>query len=207
MASHSAADVEFPSGPDAEPPAGDAQRAPRVPDSEVDPEFHLPVRRVGHDEVDEEHLRILVNPFLAIFGFLIWLAALRGVLSAGLNRDMMGPLIPVIGLVFIASLWWLKGLLRFHCLDCGTTDRLSRWRRHACGPSIDRQMAGRRSWLRPPPPFVQFILWLWVLLLIGLAAMTHRGDGPLARAPRNQRPATRVGRKAVAAPRPKPWSP
>lgn len=141
-----------------------------APPPQRDPEFESPVAPGARplDFEPEAYLRLVANPFLALFGFLVWLRVLLGIVTmfAG-RRELMGPLAPIIGVVMLAFLWLLLGLFQFHCLDCGKTGRLSRWREHACPPSVERRLSGRRRRLRGPTPPVQILLWLWGLLMLG----------------------------------------
>jgi hypothetical protein len=151
---------------------------PAGPPPQLDPEFAT----TGAPTADllpatippQAYLRILANPFLGFAGFVIWLRVLIWVArEMGRNPDLTGPLAPIIFVVFVACLWLLPGLFQFHCLDCGRTGRLARWRHHICPISAARRIAGAPRTFRGPPPFVQVILWLWGLVIVGLWANAH----------------------------------
>lgn len=141
-----------------------------APTPRNDPEFVSPTehRLLARDETPEDYLRLVANPFLAVLGFLGWLGALIWIFHLELDRELIGPMIPIIAVVFLAGLWKIGSLAQYHCLDCGSTGRLFRWREHVCLPSSLRRQAGRRRRFRGPSLFVQMILWLWGLLAFGL---------------------------------------
>jgi hypothetical protein len=116
----------------------------------------------------EYYLRLIANPFLAILAFLAWLGALVWLCHLDLDRELIGPMVPIIAVVFLFGLWKIGSLFQYHCLDCGKTGRMSRWREHVCVPSALRRQAGRVRRFRGPSLFVQVVLWLWGLLALGL---------------------------------------
>ena len=99
----------------------------------------------------ELYLRVLANPFLGFAGLVGWLLAARW--AVGLLRkspELIGPLSPILVALFLAALALIPGLFHVHCLDCGATLRMSRWRWHACATSALRRVSGRTRWLRGP---------------------------------------------------------
>ncbi len=56
-------------------------------------------------------------------------------------------------------------LLQYHCLDCGATGRLTRWRDHLCGPVRLRSQAGGPLRVRGLSPVAQTVLWFYVLII------------------------------------------
>jgi hypothetical protein len=146
---------------------------PALPPPPRDPEFDLgpaaPGGLITPPINPHLYLRIVANPFLGFAGLLGWLYLLVLVFRE-LRRipELFGPLAPVVVLAFAMLLWLVPGLFHYHCLDCGRTGRLSRWREHMCARSNWRRAAGRPRRLRGPPPFVQVVLWLWGLLILGL---------------------------------------
>ncbi len=60
-------------------------------------------------------------------------------------------------------------LLQYHCLDCGATGRLFRWKWHACPSVRARQQTGRPRRFRGPNPVLQTVLWVYILM--GLAIL------------------------------------
>lgn len=115
------------------------------------------------------YLRVIANPFLGFAGLVGWLGLLGKVFHE-LRRmpALLGPLAPAVVLAFAVLLCLVPSLFQYHCLDCGGTGRLSRWREHACARSNGRRMAGQPRRLRGPPPFVQTVLWLWGLLILAV---------------------------------------
>lgn len=119
----------------------------------------------------ESYLRVVANPFLLCAGLVVWLMLGRWMLGLlKRNPDLIGPLSPILAVLMLACLWLLPMLAQFHCLDCGATGRLSRWRRHACPRSVQRRVQGEPRTLRGPTPFYQIILWLWLILALGVVA-------------------------------------
>jgi hypothetical protein len=113
-----------------------------------------------------DYLRILSNPFLGLLGLLGWFVVVRWLIAA-LRRspELTVPLSPILVVLVVAALFGLTpALFQYHCLDCGATGRLSRWRTHLCPASNLRRQSGRHRWLRGPSPFVQNIIWFWLVL-------------------------------------------
>jgi hypothetical protein len=108
----------------------------------------------------EFYQRLVANPFLGFFGVLVWFALLEAAFRAQRRDLIVGALV---------SLWLVRYLWQYHCLDCGRTGRLSRWREHACEGVNARRLAGRPRWWRGPTPGVQTALWV-VLAAALLAA-------------------------------------
>jgi hypothetical protein len=144
------------------------------PDPDFQPAVAPPRVAVADDAAPEDYLRILANPFLAFCGFALWLKALIALLGQKTNRDLYGPLAPIIAIVFLAALWGLRSLLQYHCLDCGATGRYVNWREHECLRSLERRYMGAYRRWRGPSPFIQLILWLWALLILGAIVMRYR---------------------------------
>jgi fatty acid desaturase len=121
----------------------------------------------------ESYLRIVANPFAMLVGFVVWLLLGRWILGLlRRNPDLIGPLSPLLVVLMLAILWALPVLAQFHCLDCGGTGRLSRWRRHVCPRSVQRRLQGEARTFRGPTPFYQILLWLWLLLAISVITMS-----------------------------------
>jgi hypothetical protein len=143
----------------------DARGSPLPPH---DPEFES-IRAPGllaPLDAPENYLRLVANPFLAALGFLVWLGAVIWLTHLDIDRELIGPMVPIIGVVFLFALWRLGALFQYHCLDCGATGRLSRWREHLCPASASRRQAGRFRRLRGPSLFAQVILWFWALFAL-----------------------------------------
>jgi hypothetical protein len=128
-----------------------------------DPDFDAPrtsVRRPrGPVLVPQETQRLLANPFLSValafFGFAILASGYWG----------GSPMRPAIALLLAFSSWVF---LHYHCLDCGKTGFLFRWRSHECERVLLRRLAGVvRRW-RGPTPVLQTILWAYALLCLAI---------------------------------------
>lgn len=138
----------------------DPARGPRPHDPDLDRPPSAPSAR-GEPSLEQEYQRLVANPFLALAAFFLWLDAARRALLA---RNL------VFVLLLLAALATLAALLQFHCLDCGATDLLFRWKRHVCHHALARQSAGRRRWLRGPNPATQTLLWIYVVAIASLLA-------------------------------------
>lgn len=117
------------------------------------------------DDEPEAYLRLIANPFLAFTYFVTWLIALH----QSVLGQFSGPLSPMLVAILIAGLSLFPVLLQYHCLDCGGSGRLLRWRKHACYLSIARRDAGRRRRFRGPTPPIQVLLWFWVVIAAAVA--------------------------------------
>lgn len=137
------------------------------PQPPVDPEFgsYRPGLLLGDlGDEPELYLRLVANPFLALLYLVGWLVALYKTVFGG----FAGPLWPMLLVILFAGLALFPYFLEYHCLDCGRTGRLARWRRHLCERSLARLESGRRRRLRGPNPWVQLTLWFWALLALAV---------------------------------------
>jgi hypothetical protein len=142
-----------------------------TPPPQRDPEFTYSGIDTGGNQpvpvAPQQYLRVVANPFLGLVGLLVWaMVVLKFGSLLQQHAELYGPLTPIIALILLASLALLPHLFQFHCLDCGATGRLGRWRRHACAPSALRRSTGQPRRFHGPTPLVQIILWLWFLLFI-----------------------------------------
>jgi hypothetical protein len=121
-----------------------------------------------YDEV-RTYYRLVVNPFLAILG---WLVAI-GVCRFGLEWRRPMVTMAAFGL-FVASFL----LFQFHCLDCGKTDFLHRRRRHRCEAVWNRWRTGLPNRWRVPGIKLQLLIWFYLIasvsILIATAMPRHR---------------------------------
>ncbi len=121
-----------------------------------------PVRPGGRTRrrrgVLEGYQRLIANPFLALLGLVAWYGVVRQVVLAK-RLDLFVPA--------VASLAVVGFLFQFHCLDCGKTGRLSRWRTHSCEAVRLRFETDAPRRLRAMTPVAQTLLWFY-LLVIGL---------------------------------------
>jgi hypothetical protein len=147
---------------------------PTPPPVERDPEFRRPVGLgLGLEDLDhapEAYLRLMANPFLGCFGLVAWAAL--AVMLLRLASDIQGSLAPLVVMGMLLLLIPLPRLFQYHCLDCGATGRLSRWRQHLCARSAERRRAGRPRRLAGPTPPTQVVLWLWLALALGFIIPT-----------------------------------
>ncbi|GIW88585.1 MAG: hypothetical protein KatS3mg108_2909 [Isosphaeraceae bacterium] len=133
---------------------------PRARDPDFDP---VPRSAPNATGAEESYLRLVANPFLAIAVVLLTLWSLRliGRLPwAGGSKFALGVAVLMIGFVL-----GLRGL-RYHCLDCGGSGRLTRWRSHLCPAVAERRLSGQARRWRGPTPGLQLLLILWVLVAI-----------------------------------------
>ncbi len=116
----------------------------------------------------EECQRIIVNPFLAVTA---WVAAFALVRESIQTRSL--PLLEVgIVLLFVAFL-----LFQFHCMDCGATDWLSRYRSHACSAVVLRSQNHEVRRYTRPGVKTQLIAWFAVTataLVLGMIVYLSR---------------------------------
>ena len=128
-----------------------------------DPEFDPP-RSPGPGPphlLPQDYQRLVGNPFLAVLGLILWSGALRLALHA---RNLR------FTLLLFACLAGIAFLLQYHCLDCGATGWLFRWRVHACDQVLARRRTGRILRFRGPVPTIQALLWCYLLLVAAILA-------------------------------------
>jgi hypothetical protein len=132
---------------------------------EKDLEFRRPYSRDAGDSGSsyDDYQRLVANPFLGLVALGFWL------LAAGYAiLEVRGlPLVAALVLLF-ASGFFFRYLFHYHCLDCGATGLLQRYRRHSCLSVQDRYRTGRRRRLRLPNPILQFVLWIYVLVALAM---------------------------------------
>jgi len=120
---------------------------------------------MGSMESDAEgYLRLVANPFLSFCYLTAWLAVMYKTVAEG----FAGPLTPMLLAMLVAALWLIPHLMHYHCLDCGGSGRLLRWKRHVCHAMVQRREAGFPRRFRGPTPPLQIVLWLWLLLAAAL---------------------------------------
>jgi hypothetical protein len=135
----------------------EATRRPQTADPDFDPPPVSTVRLKDFDPL--EHQRLVVNPFLAVFGlvvlryFTLWL---------------FWESVAIATLVTLCLMGLLPTLIQYHCLDCGKTGRYSRRGQHACPAVLNRWREGRPSRFPLPSSGTQLVVWVW---LIGSVAL------------------------------------
>jgi catechol 2,3-dioxygenase-like lactoylglutathione lyase family enzyme len=103
--------------------------------------------------------RLIVNPFLAVLLFVIIIALGR----MAFRTDTLG-LFPFLVLLIVVDVF----LVQYHCLDCGATGWLVRYRRHGCATVVTRFQRGEMRRFRGPGVRSQLAMWL-ILLAAGCA--------------------------------------
>jgi hypothetical protein len=136
-----------------------------------DPEFDAPGDTDGRSDsgvgvglwtfanTPEAYQRLVANPFLAFALLIGWV----GLLFVGLKTNFGWMSLPAK-----ASLVVVPFFFQYHCLDCGTTGHLTRWRIHSCMSVRTRFESHRARRWRGPTPGVQTILWLYVFVLTSI---------------------------------------
>jgi hypothetical protein len=115
-----------------------------------------PQRRIStRDDPPYEYQRLVVNPFLTLLAWIVFLGLLRSVVpsqdAAGLVADIV-----VFGLALL--------LIQFHCLDCGATGWLVRYQHHACPKVVARWQNRTVRRFHGPRLRIQLIAWLIVMM-------------------------------------------
>jgi hypothetical protein len=136
-------------------------------DPDLDPpRFHPPGTSGGRPPlIPQEYQRLVANPFLAMLGLIVWFAAFRQALAA---RNLL-----LVGLA-LSGLAVVVYLLQYHCLDCGTTGPLLRWKSHACSRVLARQETGHVRRRRGPNPVFQTILWAYLIAAAAVLVIALR---------------------------------
>jgi hypothetical protein len=131
---------------------------PQPNQSPFDPDLDPPQRRLSQpsSESIESQLRLIVNPFLAVLGWVIVLVILRLALqihSSNLFLTGLGlSLVPLF-------------LFQYHCLDCGATGWVQSSWRHCC-PAVAART--QNSIVRRSPRLSvknQMIAWIYLLVV------------------------------------------
>ncbi|HWE36010.1 MAG TPA: hypothetical protein VG406_05500 [Isosphaeraceae bacterium] len=141
-----------------------------VRDPDLDPS---PPGRLGTlGDEPQRYQRLVANPFLGFVGILVLVVAAEKLILEQVLGSPASSAFAVLAVLIILPL--LPRLFHYHCLDCGATGRLTRWRSHICPASADRYAVGRPRLLRGPSPTVQFLLWVYLVLAVGLAIELFR---------------------------------
>jgi hypothetical protein len=131
---------------------------PRPSQSPFDPDLDVPHRRPSQlsSESIESQLWLIVNPFLAVLGWVIVLAILRLALQIhSLKLFLTGLSLSMVPLF----------LFQYHCLDCGATGWVQNAWRHCCPAVTARAQSGIVR--RAPRLSVkkQTIAWIYLLIV------------------------------------------
>ncbi len=121
-------------------------------DPDLDPQPRRPAR--GQSASILPFQRLVANPFLAVLLFVIVVALWHGAFVR--HAPWLFQL--GLGLSLVAFF-----LVQYHCLDCGATGWLIRYRRHACPAVVARWQRGERRRFRGPG--VRLQLWAWFVSL------------------------------------------
>ena len=143
--------------PAADSPGGNPYRIRPAHDPEFDREPARTPIRYTYDGDLRAYQRLVVNPFLALLALVGWVALMRlGYRERILSAFLVAQLLPVLAYYAV----------QYHCLDCGTTGALSRWKDHACESVVARRLAGRPRRFRGPNPRSQLLLWIYGLMAL-----------------------------------------
>ena len=135
-----------------------------------DPDLDLQSRRPRREPIEpiEDRQRLIANPLLGVLFWIVAFMMLReSVRRHELTLSAWGLLFVLVGIVF----------MQFHCLDCGKTGWLLRYRSHACPAVIARRES---KWVRPfrlPGLKVQLVVWFILMLaalVLGMVAIASR---------------------------------
>jgi hypothetical protein len=141
-------------------PPADSPEARGLRDPDLDlPTGHSVRRRQRRHGTYQGYQRLVANPFLALLATIAWFFLIVQIVKSKQLVLFWPALVSVVLVVF---------LFQFHCLDCGTTGRLTRWRDHACEPVRLRYEAGFSRRVRFPNPVVQTVFWFYVLLMVAI---------------------------------------
>jgi hypothetical protein len=108
----------------------------------------IPFEFVAH------YQRIVVNPFLGVLAWAIMVA----VIDAGVRRRSLTLFLSGLSLLVVGF-----AVQQFHCLDCGATGWLYRYRRHACASVVARYENVEFRRIRIPNVPTQVTIWTYVL--------------------------------------------
>lgn len=136
-----------------------------------DPEFAGGSRGLAPEPWDrnlypDDDLRMVVNPFIAVFALAGTIVTARWMARQWSLAD--GPLLALILLALACSAASVAFGLHCHCLDCGRTVGFWRWKSHSCERVRARRVLGRRRRLVGPKPFLQALIWIIILLAVVL---------------------------------------
>ncbi len=141
----------------------DAPRHPEIADPEFDPPRHPAVRLRDFDP--REGQRLVVNPFLAAFGLIVWWELARWLLHSSFPPLAVATVLPLVLLPY---------LVQYHCLDCGKTGVFPRRDRHSCPALIARRAEAKRPRFPVPSAWSQLVVWAYIL---GSAALLYTISG------------------------------
>ena len=135
---------------------------PTLFDSDHDTPRGLP--RGLRSDMIPAYQRVIVNPLLAILGWLLAIVLIR--YSTRTHN---------LALYLTAILWLFVPfvLIQFHCLDCRVTGWLLRVRRHAC-PSVVARWISKES-LRGRWPSITVQIHCWIYALVAVATLGFIG--------------------------------
>jgi hypothetical protein len=140
-----------------------SRRPDPLPDLDFEP---LPTRTPILYEIEPgEYQRLVVNPFLGVFGLILLAWCIRRLLESSF---------PPIAVFLLLGLLLLPSLIQFHCLDCGQTGLYLRRKRHTCPSVVTRWTEDRSS--RFFTAHLQLVIWVWVLGSIGILLLVMRLD-------------------------------
>ncbi|GAC1448465.1 MAG: hypothetical protein NVSMB9_31660 [Isosphaeraceae bacterium] len=140
-------------------PALSTELGTDVHDRDLDAPRLRRVRRRRGLAREQTYQRLIANPFLAMLALIAWYVGCREVLSWH-RLDLF--------LLALSCLFLIPLLLQYHCLDCGATGRLTRWRRHECARVRERRNAGKPRRFQGPSPVKQSVIWFFLVLGVAI---------------------------------------
>jgi hypothetical protein len=142
------------------------QSGPDVYDRDLDPQ---PRRSLDPAHVSiAPYQRLIVNPFLAVLVFVIIVA----IALYAIRTEILG-LFPFLVILVLLDPF----LVQYHCLDCGATGWLIRYRKHGCPTVVARFQLGEHRRFRGPSVKLQLVGWLVSLAaaaVVGLVMLLRR---------------------------------
>jgi hypothetical protein len=137
-----------------------SSRRPRPADPDFDPPPASSVRLRDFNPL--EFQRLVINPFLAVFGLLIlaWLAF-----------QLANTEFPPLFLLMLLPLALLHHLIQYHCIDCGRIGRYHRRERHVCRAVHARWHEGHPSRFPFRSSRAQLVIWCWIIASVALLVL------------------------------------
>jgi hypothetical protein len=151
---------------------GAAARVRRPRDHDLDSSTHAAA--LPRDEPPETYLRVVANPCLPIALLFLGLALTQASMRDGERPSTMGSKVGTFLALCVAPVVvGLPWLIHYHCLDCGATGAIRRWKDHVCPKVAERRALHRPRRFRGPEPRVQLALWLWALAVLFAVRLLH----------------------------------
>jgi hypothetical protein len=132
------------------------QSGPDLFDRDLDPH---PRRSLDPEHISiAPYQRLIVNPFLSVLLLVIIIA----IAQKAIQTETFG-IFPLLVILILIDVF----LVQYHCLDCGATGWLLRYRKHGCPTVVTRFQRGELRRFRGPSVRLQLAMWI-VFLLVAL---------------------------------------